>query len=239
MRRLFIFLIILLLMLSSSSAEESQMVSFGAVDSIKQKYGVQVYICETIPYEYTYDHYSIDEIRVPDMTLKSLVLNATINDALLIIEESLSEYPEIVMDLLREKMIVFLVGNIVRKEDSLKVAGFFTGKNEKLNLFLDVNQIIPTAFHHEVWHAIEHRTGAVFSDWEQYNPEGFTYKGFSSVNNDYDPEWFYRAYSVVNEQEDRATVFEACLLENAEWWHSHPHIQKKLEIMLKETGLSN
>ena len=37
--------------------------------------------------------------------------------------------------------------------------------------------------------------------------------------------------------EDRATVFEALFMEDASWWEAHPHIRRKLDVMLEAIGL--
>ena len=40
----------------------------------------------------------------------------------------------------------------------------------------------------------------------------------------------------MDEGEDRATVFEAYFLEDAEWWEAHPHLRKKLDVMMEALG---
>ena len=57
------------------------------------------------------------------------------------------------------------------------------------------------------------------------------YTGSGLDSTGFDPEWFYREYSVKSEWEDRATVFEAYCLESPEWWEDHPHIKKKFALM--------
>lgn len=43
-----------------------------------------------------------------------------------------------------------------------------------------------------------------------------------------DPQTVAKAY------EDRATVFEAMMLKDEDWWSSRPHLQKKAEFLLEK-----
>ncbi len=70
-----------------------------------------------------------------------------------------------------------------------------------------------------------------FQDWANLNPEGFVYNNGATPNDAY----FVRGYSVLNEEEDRATVIEAIFAHDANLWTEHPFIQKKLDLLLKAT----
>ncbi len=77
-----------------------------------------------------------------------------------------------------------------------------------------------------------------FDGWESLNPEDFVYDTDPSASNTFesledDGPWFVRKYSTVHEEEDRATIFEAYMLKDTEWWDEHPLIGKKLEKMLE------
>lgn len=74
-------------------------------------------------------------------------------------------------------------------------------------------------FHHEVFHYIEAYmeiigyNDGIFTDWNNYNPEGFVYGNTNSsysysMINPPTNSYFINDYGQTNEREDRATIFE-------------------------------
>ena len=47
-------------------------------------------------------------------------------------------------------------------------------------------------------------------------------------------DWFVRDYGKYNAKEDRATVYEAIVTKDDEWWNSRPHLRKKKEYLLEK-----
>ena len=136
---------------------------------------------------------------------------------------------------------VILVDQIIY-QDINTIAGTISFSDGYINLFLGVGHFIEKNIHHEIWHAIDYRIEAdnpnAFAGWYRLNPEGFHYSevAFNDMNiweqaADLD-EWFARGYSAVSEYEDRATVFEAYLFKDPEWWAAHPGVARKLGVMM-------
>ena len=112
-----------------------------------------------------------------------------------------------------------------------------------IDIYLAKDDAKERAIHHEIWHSMDYRIRCddphAFDDWALLNPEGFAYTGDFSVIRDgkdkWEPEdWCASEYGKIDEYEDRATVFEALMLKDEDWWSSRPHLQKKAEFLLEK-----
>ena len=115
-----------------------------------------------------------------------------------------------------------------------------------MDIWLSASGARERTIHHEIGHALEYlirmEDPEAFSDWESLNPEGFEYgedaASEDGAERDREPEdWFVREYSKHDVWEDRATVFEAIMLKDAEWWEARPHLQKKAEVLQRYVDL--
>ncbi len=82
-----------------------------------------------------------------------------------------------------------------------------------------------------------HMNPEAYADWNLLNPEGFEYyDSYTSMTawemKESGGDWFVREYALINEMEDRATVYEAFFRWDESEWENHPHVRKKLEAML-------
>ncbi len=135
---------------------------------------------------------------------------------------------------------VLLVDQLIYEDHS--IAGVATVADGYYNLFLAIGSFTRINVHHEIWHDMEFRilcdNPSAFDGWESLNPEGFLYGADPSAENAFEDledggPWFVRKYAAIHEEEDRATIFEAYMLKDTEWWDDHPLIGKKLEKMLE------
>ena len=115
-----------------------------------------------------------------------------------------------------------------------------------MDIWLSASGAGERTIHHEIGHALEYlirlEDPEAFSDWDSLNPEGFEYGEDAAVEDsaerNREPEdWLVREYSKHDVWEDRATVFEAIMMKDAEWWEQRPHLQKKAEALLKYVDL--
>ena len=163
------------------------------------------------------------------------------------------------------RICISIVKDINSKTGLFKPDGFAEHIYDWYNIYIDTKQWRPEnpTFHHEMWHTIEERLEtdnlAVFDsgDWWPLNNPGFdgyvysteNYGGMDNPFNeflmdngdiDFNKEaYFVRAYSTVNDKEDRATLIE--LLHNgslgedcfssAEAMKEYPHLKAKLDFM--------
>ncbi len=135
---------------------------------------------------------------------------------------------------------VLLVDQLISDYGSL--GGVATIADGYYNLFLPLAGFTHENIHHEIWHDMEFRiicdNPSTFDGWEDLNPQGFLYGTDPSAKEPFESQedagpWFVRRYATIHEEEDRATVFEAYMLKDTDWWENHPLIGKKLEKMLE------
>ncbi len=123
---------------------------------------------------------------------------------------------------------------------------FYDAGGGWMDIWLSASGARERTIHHEIGHALEYQIRLedpeAFSDWDTLNPEGFAYGEDAAAEDgaerNREPEdWFVREYSKHDVWEDRATVFEAIMLKDAEWWEARPHLQKKAEVLLRYVDL--
>lgn len=242
MKPLAYLLIFLLLLVSSACAQTVEDYSF-AQDKIlemEQKHGVRVLVGPEATVLYTDYDITVGEAAFELPQLHKMLgyevdPKVEAKKMLDTLDEALGSYPAGFFDRFDPRLQICLVGNISLKSGEGSYAGFYDINSQEPRLYVNV-QALPRTFHHELWHVIEDRAGLSFEDWNSLNPDGFQYTDDPDIRYSYDDNWFYWYYSAMDEAEDRATVFEAYFMEDAEWWKTHPHIWKKLNIMLDTLG---
>ena len=162
-----------------------------------------------------------------------------------LIDDAFSIYPpgffdKFICDEAPKGLRILLADQILYEGQSM--AGVTTVEDGYYNVFLGVGAFRAMNVHHEIWHAMEFRITAerpdAFAGWNDLNPPGFQYSE-DYVSQDIweqaapKDEWFVRGYSVIDEMEDRATVIEALLQYDEEWWKERPHIEDKLNYLLE------
>ena len=228
------------LLISVACAERVQDYAFAQdrIWELEEKYGIQLLTgAEATVFNPEYGDLIVEEPTYEQPVLQHILGYEIDPEAEFLavldrLEEALGRYPEGFFARFQPALTVSLIGKSYYEGESGKFSGFFDDLSPEPHLYVDVNAI-PRTFHHELWHAIEYTFGLEFPDWNDLNREGFVYGEQEYVNlYDYDEEYFYWYYSAMDEGEDRATVFEAYFLEDAEWWEEHPHLRMKLDVML-------
>ena len=243
MKRIVSLLICLLLFVSSACAQTVDDYSF-AQDRIREmedKYGVQILIGPEATvlytdYEITVEEAAFELPQLQKMLGYELNTEAETFKMLDTLDEALGSYPAGFFDCFDPGLQICLVGDIALKNGEGSYAGFYDIYSNEPRLYINV-QALPRTFHHELWHVIEDRADLSFDDWNSLNPEGFQYTDNPDIRYNYDDDWFYWYYGAMNPAEDWATVFEALFMEDADWWEAHPHIRKKLDVMLDLIGM--
>ena len=233
MRKITAVLITLLILFSCAGAEVGE--SFSAArekaDRIEREYGIRILIGNECSLDNT--SYLVFSAEATSSVSKAAQAGIKTEEALEILGQALACWPAGMIEYFDGKLTFCLVGDIVSKGNGERVAGITHHEGDAFFLYLDIRLMSPRGVHHEGWHAAEIRSGAEFKDWNTLNPAGFEYTWDYYYQGFYDQEWFYRTYSVTHPGEDRATVFEAYMLEPEEWWEAHPHIRRKLDAMME------
>ncbi len=159
-----------------------------------------------------------------------------INLAINTIEEEYCKYPEgMIEQLVSETPLkISLVG---RFYDKTRAGIYFGGAGEHL-IATSVYGAYDGILHHETFHAIEDhlvRVDGTFDteEWAALNPEGFqylySYNGYEG-NDEYVLDYFMQAYGKTYPSEDRATIMEHAMINDA-YFNSqlkNEHINAKL-----------
>lgn len=202
-------------------------------DKLHEEYNVWVVLGEKAynRSQFFRDSYTIQQAEESVNTLKVMLSTSYTLEALEVLESELARYPQGFFSQFSKCLVINLVGPLHDQRSDEDVSGFCGNCGNTVEICLNVYKMDARAVHHEIWHAIEYWSSAHFNTWDSLLPEGFEYTGSGLDSTGFDPEWFYREYSVKSEKEDRATVFEAYFLESPEWWEDHPHIKKKFALM--------
>lgn len=140
-------------------------------------------------------------------------------------------------------VIFLLVDDIIL--DGVSLGGLQSGADYDGRIIIYLSRIgaKERAIHHEIGHAVDYRIRwqfpNAFDGWIDLNPEGFLYTGDFAVvrterENDEPEDWFVREYSMIDEYEDRATVFDALMTKDEAWWSTRPHLQRKAQYLLEK-----
>ena len=234
MRRLICIFMVILLFSSVACAEfPTGSPEREKADQLEQTYGIRIILGNDISELPTgpYIANPVEEEEGSSLQTQNTSGSLT-GKALDTLEETLAIYPAWFFSHIPMRTVFCLAGTLESRDPDFSPAGFCHPEDGCVYLFLDVCRITPSNIHHEIWHGAESGTNTAFYDWKEYNPEGFAYTGNYTDYSGFDPEWFYREYSVTTDREDRATLYEAYFTEPEEYWEGHPHLRKKLNRML-------
>ncbi len=171
-----------------------------------------------------------------------------------VLDEYFSIYPENLFEVLPKayngKIHLAVCGDIrgIGGNTVAKVAGLTYNIEYDIYLALDIQNIktIESTISHELMHVIERAMkfgnpdAELFADWQSLNPNDFEYSNsYASTGGDtqlvYDPEkknfekaYFAETYSMTNDKEDRATLFELMIKPN-EGFEKCRNLLKKAE----------
>ncbi len=247
MKRVWLLFIFLFFMFSSTLAETSSPTNYdlarGTANFMEDHYSVTILIGDECKNVSTLG-FEIGSNPVGRTPLLNLLSHTDYEEEIEKIDDCFSVYPGGFFTKFRcaeaENGLRILVPNRIIANGET-VAGVTTIQDGYYNVFLGIGAFNNLNVHHEFWHTMEYRISwdkpDAFANWSDLNPEGFAYDEeyfqediwtYAEPKDDY----FVRGYSVVNEMEDRATVIEAILAEDAEWWAEHPLIQRKLDALL-------
>ena len=235
-KTLSVLLALLMFFCIAASAAESVLAGSpeqALVDKLHEEYNVWVLFGEKAydRAQFFSDSYSIQPAEESVNLLKVMLSSSYTLDALEVLESELSRYPQGFFSQFSKCLVINLVGPLDDLRTDEDVSGFCGNCGNTVEICLNVYKMDARSVHHEIWHAIEYWSQANYNVWDSLLPEGFEYTGSGLDSTGFDPDWFYRKYSVKSEKEDRATVFEAYFLESPEWWKDHPHIAKKFALM--------
>lgn len=166
-------------------------------------------------------------------------------------KEFFSRFSNYGMDGLEIYLVDSITNNTRSNMGNASVVGLYINKNNKYNIVISVDseENITTIAYHETMHAIEdylQGQGVTFSNWNNLNPDDFTYSNvyytnqtFTDTlnNNKYSNAiYFVDNYARSNALEDRARMFE--YLCQGEDFNEYPHLNNKINY-IKRTLLNN
>ncbi len=213
---------------------------YARAEEISEKYDLDIRIGELCEFDY-------DEQYLPTEMLTD---NSTVENALNILDSSLSLYPDGFFTQLKyedlREIRIELTGAIPN------AGGFAQNKGEYYLIAIDGYTIEPYVISHEISHVIDKRLewdatlreDALYSEetWLSLQPEGFDYAySYSDVpdeiyayfyNADFSHDYFTDAYSVTYPTEDRATLFGDVMDAGLREWrenHRSENIIRKLD----------
>lgn len=247
MRRVMTLLLSLLVLCSVFPAESEPAADNAEVlrSSLESQYGVTIQMGDEITY-LSSDHY---DIRIISENNAALPVTSTGKDrfaALLrLMERALSAYPHdffshFVVPHYRNKLRFRLVDEVLK--GGTGIGGYQSNMNGHYDIILARSIADERTIHHIIWHAMEKRISdedqRAFIGWADLNPDDFWYNGDTSLidkGNEYGESeaWFVRELSEINPREDMATVFEAFMTKDEDWWAVRPHLQKKRDFLLE------
>ncbi len=234
-RSLLCFLLLGLLFFSSVCAEApATMTERETADRLEQEFGIRILIGDEVT-EVPSDDFVVHPAgEYINILMEMLSLTET-EQALKTLEETLLVYPEGFFQRYAKPLVFCLAGEITDPEwvPQSVTSGFCHEVEDCIYLFLDIRFMFPDLVHHKIWHSLEALARGAFPDGDDLNQDGFAYAHVLGDDTGFDPEWFCRDYSVMDDEEDRATVYEAYFTESPEWWEEHPHIRKKLDRILR------
>ena len=141
------------------------------------------------------------------------------------------------------KVHICLVKDIVGSEqgDTLDHAGgvqFWDGAEAYIALVM--GESLEQRFYHELSHVMDARIlshSVLYDDWEELNPEGFTYSYRYEEPETADDLYFHEekvfvdTYSMTFPKEDRARIMEYAMLDGQQELFDSEYLQRKLQRM--------
>ena len=201
---------------------------------LEQLYGVEIFFGE-IPQE------AVPEQYLPESEYLTQAYERYIG----LLEAALAKFPEGFFKKLADKtatgfirigLVRRIAGTEGKTVDQTGVQ-YWNGRNAYIMLTLD--EQLEQSFYHAVAHLIETKvlsTSTVYYDWDQLNPEGFSYdndyiKNLEREDTQYlqgEDRYFIDTFSMSFAREDRARVMEYACMPGNEAYFSSPAMQKKL-----------
>lgn len=189
------------------------------------------------------EEYGIDIIYGDDAYESSLKVDANIQedeykiyDNIIEIEKTLKKYPDSYF--LNNNLTIIILDSF----NNSNIALASRNKSNEFKIYISDNKNFERALHHELYHVFEYKLNItdnnVFSNWNEFNPEGFEYVSntttlddkyiYSSSSNERDT-YFVTKYSKTSEKEDRAEIFaEIMTFKNKpEYLYAGSNISKK------------
>lgn len=213
-------------------------------DRLQSVYGVTILIGKECS-DYSLEDHEFRIIPDGDTPFQRLVAgNRRFCELLRLMDEAFTAYPPDFFYCFRTKRypdkVRFLLVDEIRGTKGLSFNGIQTMGSRSFDIVFARTDCDLALIHHEIWHAMEIRISLAkpmnFGTWKSLNPGGFKYTknydaGADGWTDEEPDDWFVREYSKSFETEDRATVFEAMMTKNEEWWSSRPHLQKKAKYL--------
>jgi hypothetical protein len=207
------------------------------VDALSQQYGIQLKIWE-----------DAGKVAPKDYQLTPEHSVERYEKLLPLLEKAISTYPQEIYQKLskksdNKKLTVCLVREIQGSDElgsPTQEQGVYFIKNGSSYLVLTLNEQIESSYYHELFHAMDSYVIVAansYDDWNDLNPEGFSYDHsyISNANRDpqhyLDPEnrAFIDVYSMSYPKEDRARVMEYAIGQGNEAYFTSEIMAKKLE----------
>ena len=182
------------------------------------------------------------------------------------LKNEIGRYPEGFFDHFKENggrgVCIYLVRSMDSKYNNFNYAGLSLQRFDDFYVYFDVMELgrYGGIVHHELWHTVEesvfNRDMSAFAPgmWQELNPPGFDsyifdidkYEEDAQTLSQYlldggeDP-YFIRNYSMLDAQEDRATLIEAIFdgyhgetpADSLEAMKAYPHLKAKYKFMAK------
>lgn len=254
MRKSCACLLILLLLFSCALAEElpssidpaplaeEETSARAYADRMEERFGVTILVGDECLNKLHASAFTIgSRVSSSSLFLQMTGYDDTIS-RLMTLESALEQYPPETFQYIKDEQapegIRFLLADrLIETDPEMHSAGYAMPEGSYYNIILLRSELVPLTVHHEMWHVMEMAISTKHQDafliWDALNPEGFQYSyDYSGNTNDYNPDYFARAYGTVSPLEDRATIAEAVFSENRnEWFAAHPAIKRKLDAM--------
>lgn len=177
-----------------------------------------------------------------DYSFEAEVLPPVLEEALTVLDEALSHYPEAILAGTREhfdSLTLSLVRTISgSKETSVDTAaGVQYLRNREAHVALAIGPGLRRSVYHEFYHVMETHllgTTTAFDRWDRLNPAGFAY-GQTGQNTDQlltgERRAFIDRYSMKYPKEDRARILEYAMEPENEALFQSPILQTKLQTL--------
>lgn len=205
------------------------------IDSLNELYGISV----------LYGENTINYANKVDATIEN-DLNI-INNNLKVLFHTLEKYPQSMFKPFKDKeykLDVILLDKFTNNNLAL------ASKNslDEVKLYVSNTDKFERAIHHELFHIFEYymadKDKSIFSDWKNFNPDGFVYEvNISNLDSTYvylktdgeniklDDSYFVTKYAKTSEKEDRAETFAEIMMlsKDPEYLKNDANIRKKAD----------
>ena len=237
-------------------------------DQIEAAFGVRILLGDEVLDHSDASAYRYISIEDPEYTDGPEYDASFVKETLGLLRNTLAQYPKGFFDVFKNRFgeggVRFLLVRDLANDDGAFIPGgeqFTCGI--WYNVSLDIDSFDGSTVHHELWHAVDSLLVAVdngveYLEWEKLDPPDFSY-GFNfdtyiDDGEDYekyliygaDP-WFVSFYSLVTDNEDRATLVELAFspyeytstlgeCTGYEAIQSNPHLKAKLDYLAEKVN---